>query len=230
MRDLGIMGARSQRRRHLCPQLDSLCCGNAKSRSDHKADCGRATTTWIGIELFVSNAGSVIDYLAIHHYYGRREMQGETANLMSHPLFYQRFYAQVATLLKEVSPRHEIKLFHQRMGSGFITQQQYSMLSALYGARLMNVFERTNGLVAMSAVSDLVNGWPGGIIQASREGSFVSPIYLVNQLYANAPGREILTSVVESPTLIAAEKEAGTISLMLSLVAQKMASEYLSKQ
>ena len=64
----------------------------------------------------------------------------------------------------------------------------------------MNVFERTNGLVGMSAVSDLVNGWPGGIIQASREGSFVSPIYLVNQLYADALGREILTSVVDSPT------------------------------
>jgi len=148
----------------------------------------------------VSNAGSVIDYLAIHHYYGRREMQGETANLMAHPLFYQRFYEQVAALMKEASPGHEIKLSINEWGLDLSLEQQYSMLSALYGARLMNVFERTHGLVAMSAVSDLVNGWPGGIIQASRDGLFVSPIYLVNQLYANAPGREILTSVVESPT------------------------------
>jgi alpha-L-arabinofuranosidase len=148
----------------------------------------------------VSNAGSVIDYLAIHHYYGRREMQGEPANLMAHSLFYQRFYDQVAALLKEVSLGHEIKLSINEWGLDLSLEQQYSMLSALYGARLMNVFERTNGLVGMSAVSDLVNGWPGGIIQASREGSFVSPIYLVNQLYADALGREILTSVVDSPT------------------------------
>ena len=61
------------------------------------------------------------------------------------------------------------------------------MESALYGARLMNVFERAGDLVAMSAVSDLVNGWPGGIIQAGRHGVFVTPIYLVNQLYSDAP-------------------------------------------
>ena len=40
----------------------------------------------------------------------------------------------------------------------------------------------------MSAVSDLVNGWPGGIIQAGRHGVFVTPIYLVNQLYATHLG------------------------------------------
>jgi hypothetical protein len=32
----------------------------------------------------------------------------------------------------------------------------------------MNVFERRGDLIGMSAVSDVVNGWPGGIIQASR--------------------------------------------------------------
>jgi len=58
--------------------------------------------------------------------------------------------------------------------------RQYSMDAALYGARLMNVFERSNPLVGMSAVSDLINGWPGGIIQASRHGVFVSPLYHVN--------------------------------------------------
>src|SRR5687767_8332460 len=52
----------------------------------------------------------------------------------------------------------------------------------------------------MTAVSDLVNGWPGGIIQASRHDVFVTPIYLVNRLYAQNLGRERLKTVVESPT------------------------------
>jgi len=148
----------------------------------------------------VSKAGTSIDYLAIHHYYGRTEMAGDAANLMARPLFYQKFYERVAQLLKEASPNHEIKLAINEWGLDLPLSQQYSILSALYGARLMNVFERSAGIVAMSAVSDLVNGWPGGIIQANRDDVFVSPIYLVNQLYTGAPGTELLSSEVRSPT------------------------------
>ena len=146
----------------------------------------------------VARAGKDIDYLAIHHYYGRREMNGDLSNLMARPLFYEAFYRQVAQLLNEISPEHKILLAINEWGLDLPVGQQYSMLSALYGARLMNVFERSNGLVAMSAVSDLINGWPGGIIQAGRDGVFVSPIYLVNQLYATNSGTELLTVDVKS--------------------------------
>jgi alpha-N-arabinofuranosidase len=74
------------------------------------------------------------------------------------------------------------------------------MESALYAARLMNVFERTGGLVAMSAVSDMVNGWSGGIVQASRHAVFVTPTYLVNALYASHLGRDRLLSTLLGPT------------------------------
>jgi alpha-N-arabinofuranosidase len=64
----------------------------------------------------------------------------------------------------------------------------------------MNVFERAGDLVTMSAVSDMINGWPGGIVQASRHAVFVSPIYLVNQIYGDHLGTERLAVKVESPT------------------------------
>jgi len=73
------------------------------------------------------------------------------------------------------------------------------MESALYAARLMNVFERSD-IVAMSAVSDFVNGWSGGVIQAGRHGVFVTPTYLVNELYNRRFGAERLTARVQSPT------------------------------
>jgi alpha-N-arabinofuranosidase len=63
----------------------------------------------------------------------------------------------------------------------------------------MNVFERRGDLVEMSAVSDLVNGWPGGIIQANRHELFVSPTYLVNRLYSEHRGDERLAANVSSP-------------------------------
>ena len=145
-------------------------------------------------------AGHNIDYLAIHHYYGRREMQGDPLNLMARPLFFERFYAQVQQLLSELGLAGRVKLAINEWGLDLPSERQYSMESALYGARLMNVFERSGEIVEMSAVSDLVNGWPGGIIQAGRHGVFVSPIYLVNQIYAEHRGDLLLSTSVNSPT------------------------------
>ena len=145
-------------------------------------------------------AGRYIDYLAIHHYYGRREMRGDALNLMARPLFFERFYAQVEQLLREHGFAGRIKLAINEWGLDLPSERQYSMESALYGARLMNVFERSGEIVEMSAVSDLVNGWPGGIIQAGRHGVFVSPLYFVNQLYAEHRGDQLLATIVNSPT------------------------------
>jgi alpha-N-arabinofuranosidase len=143
-------------------------------------------------------AGAHIDYLAVHHYYGRSEMKGDALNLMARPLFYERFYRQVEQLIREMSPDRKIKLSINEWGLDLPERRQYSMESALYSARLMNVFERSGDLIAMSAVSDMVNGWPGGIIQASRHAVFVSPIYLVNQLYNEHLGTERLAAKVDS--------------------------------
>jgi alpha-N-arabinofuranosidase len=145
-------------------------------------------------------AGEGIDYLAIHHYYGRGEIAGDPMNLMARPLFFERFYEEVEQLIRETVPARPIKLAINEWGLDLPVEQQYSMRSALYGARLMNVFERKGNVVEMSAVSDLVNGWPGGIIQANRHSVFVSPIFLVNQLYNEHRGSERLAAVVTSPT------------------------------
>ena len=145
-------------------------------------------------------AGRNIDYLAIHHYYGRREMQGDPLNLMARALFLEHFYTQVQQLLGELKLADRVKLAINEWGLDLPTERQYSMESALYGARLMNVFERSGEIVEMSAVSDLVNGWPGGIIQAGRHSLFVSPLYPVNQLYAEHRGDLLLASRVDGPT------------------------------
>ena len=145
-------------------------------------------------------AGPNIDYLAIHHYYGRREMQGDPLNLFAHPLFLEGFYQQVKQLLGEFGLDGRVKLAINEWGLDLPSERQYSMESALYGARLMNVFERSGEIVEMSAVSDLVNGWPGGIVQAGRESVFVSSIYLVNQLYAQHRGDLRLATTVNGPT------------------------------
>ena len=154
-------------------------------------------------------AGERLDVLAIHHYYGRNEMGGDALNLMARPLYYERFYTQVADLIHQTAPGRGIRLAINEWGLDLAERQQYSMWSALYGARLMNVFERTNGLIAMSAVSDMVNGWPGGIIQAGRHAVFVSPLYHANALYANHLGVERVAAALDGPMFDSSREGKG---------------------
>lgn len=158
-------------------------------------------------------AGDEIDWLAIHHYYGPREMHGDVLNLMARPLHYERFYGEVEKLIRELAPQRQIRLNVNEWGLDLPEPQPHSMLAALYGARLMNVFERKGDLVTMSAVSDLINGWPGGIIQASRHGVFVTPVYWVNQLYATRLGAERLAAKISSPTFNSSREGAGIPAL-----------------
>ena len=143
-------------------------------------------------------AGSRMDYLAIHHYYGTAEMKGDPLNLMARPLSYERFYKQMSQMIRDLVPGREVKLAINEWNTSLPLPRQHSMESALYAARLMNVFERSD-IVAMSAVSDFVNGWSGGVIQSSRHGVFVTPTYLVNELYSRHLGTERLVARVQSP-------------------------------
>src|SRR5919202_710820 len=118
---------------------------------------------------------------------------------MARPLEYERFYEEVERVARELVPGHAVRLAINEWGLNLPEARQNSMDAALYGARLMNVFERSAPVVAMSAVSDLVNGWPGGIIQASRTGVFVSPVYHVVRLYAAHRGHDRLRTVASGP-------------------------------
>lgn len=154
-------------------------------------------------------AGEGIDYLAIHHYYGRHEAGNDSSKLMARPLFLERFYREVGQLLRELKLDQRVKLAINEWGLDLPTDRQYSIEAALYGARLMNVFERSGALVEMSAVSDLVNGWPGGIIQAGRHNVFVTPIYQVNELYNTHRGDVRLAADVINPYLDATASRSG---------------------
>ena len=127
-------------------------------------------------------------------------MKGDANNLRARPLHYEQFYLQMKQMFQELVPGHKIKLAINEWNTTLPLPAQHSMQSAIYAARLMNVFERSGDVVQMSAVSDMVNGWTGGIIQASRHAVYVTPTYLVNQLYASHLGTKRLASTLRGPT------------------------------
>jgi alpha-N-arabinofuranosidase len=153
--------------------------------------------------------GGIVDYLAIHHYYGRKEMAGDAANLMARPLHYEHFYKEVEKTIRAEVPKRSIRLAINEWGLDLPEARQHSMEAALYGARLLNVFERMSPLVALSAESDLLNGWPGGIIQASRHGLFVTPTYYLNLLYNTYRGQDRLKTTVQGPAFDTSREGTG---------------------
>jgi alpha-N-arabinofuranosidase len=173
--------------------------------------CGDNAMEWNRTVLRI--AGSGMDYLAIHHYYGFPHEIGDPLNLMARPLFYGRFYEQVDALAKQLVPGRDIRFAINEWNTALPLPRQHTMESAVYGARLMNVFLRSKGLVAMSAVSDLVNGWSGGVIQASRHSTFVTPTYLVNELYVANLGARLLATTVSGPTFDTANEGRGVPTL-----------------
>ena len=158
---------------------------------------GRDRTDWN--EQVLAGAGRAIDVLSLHHY----EPPGDQTDprwLMARPLYFEQYYGQLGELMRARAPGSNITLIVNEWNTVLPLPRQHSMEAALYAARLMNVFERSGGVVEMTAVSDLVNGWPGGIIQAGRHGVFVTPTYRAIQLYATNLGAERLDATVQGPT------------------------------
>ena len=207
-RDLGRLGARPLGCRHLRAQLTRYVAAmRAADPSIQVIAVGDNDMAWNRTRACAWRRGGSTTW-RIHHYYGQRDMDGDLRNLMARPLHYERWYGELDAVLREVAPDRRPKLAINEWGLDLPESQQYSILGALYAARLMNVFERRSDMVGMSAVSDLVNGWPGGIIQASRHDVFLTPIYLVNRLYATHLGAERLSATVDGPTVT--EHSGGT--------------------
>ena len=180
---------------------------------------GHNDMAWNRAVLHLTPSDTHLDYLLIHHYYGRRDMGGDVRKLLARPEYYDREYDDIATLLRELPADRRPKLAINEWGLDLPEAQQYSIFPALYAARLMHVFQRRSELIGMTSVSDLVNGWPGGIIQASRRGVFVTPIYLVNQLYATHAGAERLAIRADAPMLDAvATRSADGRTIFLAAV------------
>ncbi|HYY98176.1 MAG TPA: hypothetical protein VE642_06270, partial [Pyrinomonadaceae bacterium] len=74
----------------------------------------------------LKESGAGVDYLAVHHYYGRNEAAGDAGNILARPLFYERFYARLAGVIKELAPGRDIRLAINEWGLDLPVGRQYS--------------------------------------------------------------------------------------------------------
>ncbi len=153
----------------------------------------------------ISIAGHAIDYLAIHDYTSaskNAEPPNPRATMMSRAGEFERNYRHIGELIAQLSPGHPIKQIVNEWNLFFNANVIQSMEGAVYASRMMNGFERNGDTIEANSISDLLNGWVGGVIQASRDRVYGTAQFYAIQLYNDHLGTERLYSRVESPELI----------------------------
>ena len=83
---------------------------------------------------------------------------------------------------------------------------------AVYASRAMNGFERAGELVASNAISDLLNGWMGGVIQATRDRVYGTLQYYAIKMYNDHLGTDRLAAQVQSPELRAGVSSVDAVA------------------
>ncbi len=78
---------------------------------------------------------------------------------------------------------------------------------------MMNGFERDGSIVESNCISDLLNGWVGGILQASRDRIYGTLEFYALQMYSSHLGTERLYSDVNSPLL---QKDVPSVDAVAS--------------
>ena len=110
-------------------------------------------------------------------------------------------YRHMGDLIQQFAPGRNLELIVNEWNLFYDAATIQSMEGAVYAARMMNGFEREGDVVEANSISDLLNGWVGGIIQASRDRVYGTPQYYAVQLYREHLGTDLLATAVTSPVL-----------------------------
>jgi len=149
-------------------------------------------------------AGGEIQYLAIHDYTSASQNAkgpNPRATVMGRAGEFEANYRHIGELIDRVAPGHNVKLIVNEWNLFYSADVIQSMEGAVYASRMMNGFERDGAIIDSNSISDLLNGWPGGIIQASRDRVYGTPQYYAIKLYSDYLGTDRVHTDTVSPEL-----------------------------
>jgi len=160
-------------------------------------------------------AGPVIDYLAIHDYTSvsqNAKAADPYAEVMAKAGEFEHGYRHTAELIAQLAPGRNIRQIVNEWNLFYGADTIQSMTGAVWAARMMNGFERDGDTVEANSISDLLNGWAGGVIQASRDRIYGTAQYYALKMYADHPGTDRLSITLESPELRPDVKTVDAVS------------------
>jgi alpha-N-arabinofuranosidase len=162
----------------------------------------------------LNTVGRKIDYLAIHDYtaMSQNAKGADTrAQMMERAGEFEANYRHIGELITRLVPGHRIKLIVNEWNLFYPVEVIQSMDGAVYASRMMDGFERAGDVVEANAISDLLNGWIGGVIQVSRDRLYGTPQFHAIKLYRDHLGTERLHAVIESPDLAPGVKSLDAV-------------------
>ncbi len=160
-------------------------------------------------------AGPEIDYLAIHDYtsLGQNAKEADPrAAMMARAGQFERSYRHTAELIAQLAPSRNIRQIVNEWNLFYDAGMIQSMDGAVYAARAMDGFERDGETVEANSISDLLNGWVGGVIQASRDRIYGTAQYYALKLYADHLGTDRLHADVDSPEFAPGVKAVDAVA------------------
>ena len=160
-------------------------------------------------------AGSSINYLAIHDYTSLTQNASAAdprVAMMARAAEFEKSYQHTAALITELAPGRGIRQIVNEWNLFYDAATIQSMEGAVYAARMMDGFERDGDTIEANCISDLLNGWVGGIIQASRDRVYGTAQFYAIQLYAQHLGTDRLKADVDSPDLAAGVKSVDAVA------------------
>jgi alpha-N-arabinofuranosidase len=149
-------------------------------------------------------AGSTIDFISIHDYTSLSQnttYPNARAQMMARPAEFEEGYRHTAELIAQLAPGRKISQIVNEWNLFYDASIIQSMDGAVYASRMMNGFERDGDFVEANCISDLLNGWVGGIIQASRDRIYGSAQFWAVKMYSDHLGTERLHTETTSPEL-----------------------------
>ncbi len=149
-------------------------------------------------------AGSEIQYLAVHDYTSAADnakLPEPRSAMLGRAGEYEANYRHMGDLIQRLAPGRGIKLIVNEWNLFYDAATIQSMEGAVYASRMMNGFERDGDIVEANSISDLLNGWVGGILQVGRDCIYGTPQFYAVQLYSRRLGTELVGMTMTSPKI-----------------------------
>lgn len=192
--------------RKVDPTIRLIACGGDGNSSDQEWN------TYL-----CQGLGQAADYLGIHNYTPLTGAKYPDAReqyyaVVGAPIQYEERMRETERVLRGNSESMRLAVTEWNCNYQDGTYQEQTMEAAVCNGGMLNSFIRLGDMLALTMISDLVNGWPGGIIRSARGKCFGTPSYHVLALYAQAEPTELLACEYHSPTYSA--KAVGNLKEM----------------
>ncbi len=179
--------------RKVDPEIKLIACGGDGNSSDQ---------SWN--RTLCQKIGHIVDFLGVHNYTPLTEKkypdpEKQYYAVAGAPVQYENRMRETAKVLQTFAPNMKLAVTEWNCNYQDGSDQEQTMEAAICNAGMINAFFRMGEILPITMISDLINGWPGGIIRSRNGKCFGTPSYHVLSMYAQAKPAALLDCSYSSP-------------------------------